>query len=291
MTEQSTFLESWIPQVRALLSKYYASYSPNRFAELVSQRVRPCDHVLEIGAGSGRNHQNHFDLRGRVSRYVGVDPVAGVLTNPFLDEGFQASAESLPFEDETFDLVFHNYVAEHFEFPLDCNREISRVLKTGGLLMFQTPSRYYYASVFASMTPQWFHEFYVRHFGSGRTDQEVFPTFYRLNDTNAISAQLLSCGLVPEIQYHSLPPGYLRFSKLAFLLGVFYERIIERRIPALRSTIMVIAKKQPGNGADTRARSDRHTECCPKASHDRRRASRTMQTRSMNEQVRSSSTD
>ena len=244
MDDQVTFAdEKWTPAVQALLSKYYPDYSSDRFAELVLQTIQPSDQVLEVGAGSGRNHQNHFDLRGRVARYVGIDFDPSVLKNQFLDESYQGLAESLPFANETFDLVFHNYVAEHFASPLACNSEISRVLKTGGILLFQTPCRYYYPCVVASLTPHWFHEFYVRRFGSGRTEKEVFPTFYRLNDAKTITKQLQNCGFSCDIRHYSSAPGYLRFNKFAFLAGVFFERTLEKRFPALRGTIIVIARK------------------------------------------------
>lgn len=234
---------NWTPAVRALLLEYYPDYSADPFSNLVLENTGTTDHVLEIGAGSGQNHQNHFPLLGKVARYVGVDLDPKVLDNPFLDERYQAGAESLPFEKDTFDVVLHNYVAEHFQSPLACNQEIARVLKPGGLLLFQTPCRYHYPAVVASFTPSWFHAFYVRHFGSGRTENEVFPTFYRLNDRRTITSQLRACGFRCHIEQYSVPPGYLRFSRLAFLAGVLYERAIERRFPSLRGKIIVSARK------------------------------------------------
>jgi SAM-dependent methyltransferase len=71
------------PAVRKLWLRYYADYRPEYFFELIVNRVHPSDHILEIGAGSGQNKQNHFDLRNRVSRYVGIDPDPAVLSNPF----------------------------------------------------------------------------------------------------------------------------------------------------------------------------------------------------------------
>jgi SAM-dependent methyltransferase len=224
--------------------RYYPVSRHQRFKELLSQNIRTTDHVLEIGAGSGISNQNHFDLRGKVARYVGVDPGESVLRNPYLDEAYQCAADSLPFPEESFDIVFHYYVAEHFEDPAACHREIVRILRPDGLLLFQTPSRYWYPMLAAQVTQQWFHEVYVRHFGSGRSEREIFPTFYRFNDEPAIQKQLEACGFTCELEYRSVAPGYLRFSRLSFLLGVAYERTIEKRFPALRGVIIGIARKK-----------------------------------------------
>jgi len=230
--------------VQRLWLRYYLVSRHARFMELLQQNIRPTDHVLEIGAGSGTANQNHFELRGKVARYVGVDPDENVLQNPYLDEAYRCTSDSLPFSDESFDVIFHYYVAEHFEKPMACHRETARVLKPGGLLLFQTPSRYWYPMLAARVTPQWFHEFYVRHFGSGRTENEVFPTYYRFNDDRAITKQLESCGFTCELEHQSVAPGYLRFSRLSFLLGVLYERTIEKRFPALRGVIIGVARKR-----------------------------------------------
>ena len=242
-TNSRVFEEKLSPSLQRLWARFYPGHYPCRFPELLFQHIHASDHVLEIGAGSGRGRQNHIAMRGKVARYVGIDPAASVLTNPYLDEAYQCKADSLPFAEESFDLVFHCFVAEHFEFPLACNREIRRVLKPGGLLLFQTPSRYYYPMLAAQITPHWFHEFYVRRFGSGRTEEEVFPTFYRLNDDRTIAGQLHSCGFTCEIEHHSIPPGYLRFSAPSFLAGVLFERTIERKFPALRGWIIVLARR------------------------------------------------
>lgn len=243
-------LERASPAVQSLYTRYYADFRPDYFFELLLSHLRPTDHILEIGAGSGQNLQNHFALGDKVARYVGIDPDPAVLSNPHLHERHQCSAESLPFAEASFDVVFHNYVAEHFPSPTVCNREIARVLKPGGLLLFQTPNRFYYASLAAKFTPHWFHELYVRRFGSGRSSGEVFPTYYRLNDARAIRTQLREAGFAStQIEFHSLPPGYLRFNKYAFLLGVLFERAFERQFPIFRGKIVVLARKSTTESA------------------------------------------
>jgi len=231
------------PSVRKLWIRYYSEETPDQFEDRVLGTIRPTDCVLEIGAGSGRGLQNRIDLRGKVTKYVGIDPDRKVLGNPYLDQAYEGRAEALPFADESFDLVFHRFVAEHFEFPAPCNREIYRVLKPGGKLLFLTPSRHYYPMLAARLTPQWFHEFYVRRFASGRTAGEVFPTFYRLNDEKAIARELNGVGFHCKIEHFSTPPGYLRFSTVSFLAGTLYERTAERAFPALRARILVTAEK------------------------------------------------
>src|SRR5258708_28116797 len=83
--------------VQNLWLRYYPVSRHQRFKELLLQNIRPAHHVLEIGAGSGRANQNHFDLRGKVARYAGVDPDKTVLENRYLDEAYQCTADSLPF--------------------------------------------------------------------------------------------------------------------------------------------------------------------------------------------------
>jgi ubiquinone/menaquinone biosynthesis C-methylase UbiE len=179
--------------------------------------------VLEIGAGSGSGLQNVFSLKGHCALYAGIDLDPRVLNNPNLDQASVADAAHRPFEDNQFDLVFHKMVAEHFEHPGQALAEIARVLKPGGLMMFETPNRYYYAMVIANWTPTWFHRFVVRHLGSGLSEEEVFPTFYRLNDKPTIERLCPEATMNAVVTCHSIPPGYLRSSAITFLLGVLYE--------------------------------------------------------------------
>jgi SAM-dependent methyltransferase len=241
--ERPTFDGSVSPAVERLGKRFYPDFHPDVFGDVLKQKVRSMDRVLEIGAGSGHGNQAHFELRGHVAFYAGIDPDPRVVENQYLDDARVGNAESIPFENESFDLVFHSFVAEHFQSPLPCNREIARVLKPGGRLIFLTPSRYFYATLAAQITPHSFHEFYISHFGSGRSSAEVFPTYYRLNSERSIRKQMRSSGLECEIQHISIPPGYLRFNTLAFLCGILFERTFEKTFPALRARLLVDARK------------------------------------------------
>lgn len=53
----------------------------------------------------------------------------------------QGYAESLPYADNTFDVVHTSHVFEHLEDPLLAAREAYRVLKPGGLLFIEVPNQ------------------------------------------------------------------------------------------------------------------------------------------------------
>ena len=48
----------------------------------------------------------------------------------------------IPFEDNTFDVVFCNHVLEHVKDDVQCMKEIRRVLKSDGFALCQSPQRY-----------------------------------------------------------------------------------------------------------------------------------------------------
>lgn len=53
----------------------------------------------------------------------------------------QGIAESLPFPDNSFDLIHTSHVFEHLEDPLKAGKEAYRVLKPGGLIFIEVPNQ------------------------------------------------------------------------------------------------------------------------------------------------------
>jgi SAM-dependent methyltransferase len=78
---------------------------------------------LNVGAGSSQLHP----------ALINVDIVPG----PTID--VCASAECLPFPDETFDLVVSQEVLEHVRDPFRAMQEMRRALKEGGVIYCQVP--------------------------------------------------------------------------------------------------------------------------------------------------------
>jgi len=94
---------------------------------------------LDLGSGTGsliRRVQQEYDVQSSACDYtdkfmecdgIHVDVVD-------LNEG------SLPYEDDSFDLVTFTEVAEHLENYRAIIREVNRVLKPGGVLIMTTPN-------------------------------------------------------------------------------------------------------------------------------------------------------
>lgn len=66
-----------------------------------------------------------------------LDYTTGDLNSPLAD--VQMDLHQIPFEDNSFDVVFCNHVLEHVENDIQCMKEIYRVMKPGGFAILQSP--------------------------------------------------------------------------------------------------------------------------------------------------------
>ena len=98
--------------------------------------------VLEVGIGTGLNMR--FYDRSRVTKLVGIDPAAamhrlaaGRIAAAGLDvELLALSAERIPVADGSFDSIVLTYTLCSIPDPVAALREMRRVLKPGGRLLF-----------------------------------------------------------------------------------------------------------------------------------------------------------
>jgi ubiquinone/menaquinone biosynthesis C-methylase UbiE len=111
---------------------------------------RPFGDALEIGAGTGYFSLNLVQA-GAIERATATDISPGMLAT--LEENAErlglgvrtaaAEAETLPFGDESFDLVFGHAVLHHIPDLGQAFSEFHRILRPGGTLAFcGEPSRY-----------------------------------------------------------------------------------------------------------------------------------------------------
>jgi ubiquinone/menaquinone biosynthesis C-methylase UbiE len=202
--------------------------------------------VLNLGAGPEVKNPVRV-LKGEVRWLVGADIDPVVLQNSELDAAYVYDGVRLPFRDGDFDLCYADYVLEHVQNPRTFLREVYRVLKPGGSFFFRTPNRWHYVALVSRLTPQSFHELISNRVrGLGVDTHEPYPTYYRLNDGRAIRKQAVAAGFHNvELRLFEGQPSYLVFNTVPFVLGVAYERVVNRwrTLQGLRANIFGKATK------------------------------------------------
>lgn len=208
---------------QAFYPRYQRNWDDVLFREWVSQHVNSEIDMLDLGAGSGR--VPHMNFRRAARRVCGVDLDSRLLENSFLDEAKVADVCSLPYSEESFDLVVANNVSEHFEAPLIVFKEVERVLKRGGVFLFKTPNKWHYVSMIGRLTPHSCHRWMNRV--RGRAEKDTFPTRYLVNTRQTVERLAVAAGFrVERLESIEGRPEYCRISWPTYLLGLTYERLV-----------------------------------------------------------------
>ncbi|WP_345980871.1 class I SAM-dependent methyltransferase [Sulfurimonas sp. HSL3-2] len=116
---------------------FSSSLYPKKVVEELCMFIKPlCDDasVLDIGAGTGMMCEFAYRCNPKL-RYVAVDPAKGMLkyTEDYV-EVHTATAEALPFDDDSFDAVLMGESLHHLADPDTAMKEVVRVLKKNGKL-------------------------------------------------------------------------------------------------------------------------------------------------------------
>ena len=86
----------------------------------------------------------------RFRKMKNLDYTTCDLNSPIAD--VKADIQNLPFEDNSFDVIFCNHVLEHVEDDKKALSELYRVMKPGGWGIFQVPIRYQLEKTFEDPT-------------------------------------------------------------------------------------------------------------------------------------------
>src|SRR5215210_6695299 len=105
------------------------------------RRHAPTAHplILDYGCGTGGNSSSYAAF-GSV---YGIEPDAGAVRLAARRGGAvlcRASGTELPFRPASFDVVLASDVLEHIDDDAGAAREISRVLRPGGVFIFSVPA-------------------------------------------------------------------------------------------------------------------------------------------------------
>jgi SAM-dependent methyltransferase len=215
-----------------------------RFEDALRECIPAGDRVLDAGCGSGRSFRYELAPGCRV---VGVDIGAELRDNPNVASRVRGDVQRLPFADASFDAVLASHVMEHLPRPDEALAEVARVLKPGGRFLLLTPNRFHYVPLTASLVPQRLHVWFNRR--RGVPERDVFPTLYRANTAGRLRRLLEGAGLTVErLERFETEPEYLAFHPVSYVLGVGYERVVNRVgvLAPLRVAIIAVARKEHG---------------------------------------------
>jgi len=189
------------PWLRSSQEAYFAT---------VESLIRPQIRMLDIGCGT------EFlmtwlrpDLHSRWTKSIvdraeifGIDPYLPSLVRNHRRLIACALADQIPFPAASFDLVTANMVVEHLADPATVLREIFRVLKPGGAVVFHTPNLNSLPMRLSDLLPHTLKRTIVPFIEGGREEEDVFPTLYKMNTRKAVEAAAASAGFQAETIQH-----------------------------------------------------------------------------------------
>ncbi|KAL5396699.1 hypothetical protein PMIN06_001774 [Paraphaeosphaeria minitans] len=140
--KEKPYEQGWHPSVTA----NHATRTAENEAAILLPRLKPTSHILDLGCGPGT-------ITTGLAQYVPQGSITGVdLTPEIIAQAEQLAEqqeggapknvkfstgnvlEGLPFENETFDVVWMSQVLIHIPEPVKALKELRRVLKTGGFI-------------------------------------------------------------------------------------------------------------------------------------------------------------
>ena len=128
-------------QAKAYLTS--AVHASGRDLDRLSKRLEafPQAHVLDLGCGAGHASFVAAQQVDQVTAYDLSSQMLEVVSHAAREKGLnnvttrQGYAESLPFADESFDVVISRYSAHHWHDVGQALRDVKRVLKPGGIFI------------------------------------------------------------------------------------------------------------------------------------------------------------
>lgn len=162
------------------------------------------------------------------------------------------SVTTLPFTSESFDLVSSNMVFEHLDDPERQLREIARVLRPNGVLVFHTPNVRGYPTVLAKLVPEFVKKKLIWAL-ERRKEEDVYPTFYRINSPERIHTMAARAGLsVMSVRMIVSGAALAVFPPAALFELALIKVLMGRSLKNLRPNIIAILQK-PSQSAEPSA--------------------------------------
>lgn len=197
------------------------------YHNLISNSVTKDTYLLDVGCG----HSDLLsDIYSKTQHTYGIDPdLSAINRNAQIRNLSKSFVEKMPFEDNFFDLVVCAWVLEHIRDPEKAFREIYRVLKPQGKVIFLTPNVLNYNVWIIRLIPERFHECIVSKLYN-RQEHDTFSKKYKINSPNKINRVLSSIGYKKVNLILNGDPSYISFNLFTFYIALLLEKILDIKI-------------------------------------------------------------
>jgi SAM-dependent methyltransferase len=188
--------------------------------ELTKRIPEKCS-VLDAGCG----HGNYIidELREKFSSAVGIDVSPEVMEkNICLDKTIIGNLESLPLENNSFDLVISLWVFEHIQNPTQVFQEIARVLKLNGYFAFTTPNKKSFLIKLRRIINDSLAKYLVKKI-YGREENDTFPVYYKINTQKDIQKLAQENGFICEFLKENEDPSYTSFNSFSYTISKYFS--------------------------------------------------------------------
>jgi ubiquinone/menaquinone biosynthesis C-methylase UbiE len=174
-------------------------YSQESYEETLRALVTPRTSWLDLGCGRHVLPEWRFnaerELVSLASFVAGIDvDTKSLAKHRSIRNIWAGDVQSLPFPDNSFNLITANMVVEHLIDPCRAFAEIRRVLAPGGIFLFHTPNVNGYITMANKYLPNGIKKLAAKVL-DGRDSEDVYPTYYRCNSEAAINETASRSGL------------------------------------------------------------------------------------------------
>jgi SAM-dependent methyltransferase len=220
------------------------------YIDTVRSRVNAQSRWLDLGCG----HQifpawtkTDEGTLTRTARFTaGVDcDCASIRHHKSIRQLAAGDIGALPFRDGAFNLISANMVVEHLWEPIRNLQEVARVLQPGGVFIFHTINRHHYHARIASCLPRWLRLKLVT-FLENRREEDVYPTFYRMNTRDAIEKDAAAGGFtVRQVQMVNSSAATVMLGPVVILELLIIRLLTHSGLADWRRNIIAVLEKSP----------------------------------------------
>jgi len=226
-------------------------FSQDIYEEVLGQIEKSESCWLDLGCGHRLlppwRPEQEKGLLAAAKFIVGLDyDYESLMKHQSIKNKIRGDIAHLPFTDDSFDLITANMVFEHLGDPETKLLEILRILKPGGKLVFHTPNVWSHVSLASKLMPERLKIQLIYMLG-GRKEEDIFPTFYRINSVKTITKTASAVGFeIDNIRLITSSAQLVALPPLLVVELLYLRLLLTNWFKPIRTNIIAILKK-PGN--------------------------------------------